>query len=128
MADRSRKVSGGNGATTKPEAPNLKSMLQKYLDSFVPDDDDLESAPTPSAIDTLDSDERLTLEYQGQTRTTTGVVRIMRESGNTESADLLEALHQTQETARKLLDDLKDLHKRKTGTYPKLAKARTSET
>jgi hypothetical protein len=51
----------------------------------------------------------------------------MRESGNPESADLLEALHQTQEAARKLLDELKDLHKRKTGTYPKLGKIRTSE-
>lgn len=121
MVDRSRHGSGGNGSTPKSETPNLKSMLQQYLESFVPDDA-LDSAPVPSATDTLDSAERITLEYHGQTRTTTGVVRSMRESGNTESADLLEALQQTQETARKLLDDLKDLHKRKTGTYPKLVK------
>ena len=40
MADHSRQGSGGNGASAKPTASNLKSMLQKYLETFVPDDND----------------------------------------------------------------------------------------
>jgi hypothetical protein len=56
MVDRSRQGSGGNGAIAKPETSTLRDLLQQYLDSFVPDADHLE-VPSPSAVDTLDSDE-----------------------------------------------------------------------
>jgi len=58
--------------------------------------------------------------YQGLARTTTGVVKIMREVGNTEAADLLEEMQLVNTEALRLLDSLRKLSKRKTGLYPKI--------
>jgi hypothetical protein len=118
MAEQHDSGSGGNGAAKKPPKTDIKGLLQKYLDSFTDEDqDDPDAEPTPSVVDSLDSEEKIALHYQGQLRTTTGIVKIMRENGDTESAELLEELRQTQESARQLLDQLKDLHQHRTGAY-----------
>ena len=109
MADQQSSSSNGNGAAKNQLEPDLKHLLQQYLDSLVNIDE--------SSASSVDSDGRLHMQYQGQYRTTTGIVKIMRESGKTESADLLEELRQTQESARQLLDKLQALHKHKTGAY-----------
>ena len=92
MADQRSSNSNGNGTVKDQLEPDLKCLLQQYLDSLVNIDDE----PSASSVD---SDGRLHMQYQGQYRTTTGIVKIMRESGKTESADLLEELRQTQESA-----------------------------
>lgn len=119
---------GGNGASKKVQESSFGGIIKQYLDDLTDEeektDPDLE-LDLPVDEDLVSKEEK-TMNYRGQVRTTTGIVRIMRESGNGESADLLEELRQTQESARQLLDQLKDLHHRRTGTYPSLPKQRSS--
>ena len=98
----------------------LNTLLQQCAEEVDPasrdEDQDFSEGPSPTELATQ------RLHYQGLYRTTTGIVRIMRASGNTESADLLEELRQTLEAAQQLLVQLNTLHKRKTGTpFPKIA-------
>ena len=121
---------GGNGKSNKARgdaSDSFDALVHEYLDGFVDEDTEEQSVQIDQDdqdeqedLDTdLEVDKKSTISYYGQQRTTTGIVKIMRANGNTESADLLEELRQTQESARQLLDQLRDLHHHKTGTYPR---------
>ena len=66
--------------------------------------------------------EDLTLEYNGMQRTTTGVIRLMRDDGKEVVASLLEEMRETCQEMQRSLDGLKRLHKRRTGHYPVITK------
>lgn len=53
-------------------------------------------------------------------RTTTGIIRIMRANGNNEAADLLEEIRGTAHSLSKRMDELSELHRRRTGSYPQV--------
>lgn len=133
MASQQSSGSGKNGSAKCATNPDLKSILQQYLDGVgsyldeheVRKEDSTDSNAASSLTDIWNCEERPQLQYNGQCHTTTGVVRIMRENGNVESADLLEELRQTQESARLLLNQLQALHKRKTGAYHRVPKKTT---
>lgn len=132
MSGRQSSKTGGDGTARKAPEPDIKSLLQQYLDSINAleqddDQDDTDPGCAKAVVDSLDSEERLTLHYQGHSRTTTGVVRIMLEDGNVEAVALLDELRKTQEDAHKLLNQLRELHRYKTGSYPRPVKRRLSE-
>jgi hypothetical protein len=129
MAEQRQAKSCSKGTAKHPSEPDLKVLLQQYLAGLADQEvtDANGTGPTLSMVASLDSEERLTPSHPGQPCTTTGVVSIMREDRNVESAALLAELQQTYEESQKLLTNLKDLHRRKTGTYPKPSKLRSSE-
>lgn len=117
--------------STRPDrSSSLSELLQRYLDEVEALDAD---TPVDAAADAelitpdpdAPGDSPMSGTYAGLQRTTTGVVALMRERGNDSSADLLETLRETEKAAEDLLNKLKDLHKKRTGTYPSVTITRT---
>jgi len=69
---------------------------------------------------------KLIQEDQQRIRSTTGVIKIMRANGDNEAADLLEEIRETTKEAKRLLDGLSGLHKKRTGQYPDLKALKAS--
>jgi len=132
MANHHGSDAGGNGASKQSvDPPALKDLIQDYLDAVDSDGADDEAVEdqkleVKEPAD-LSSDNKPTFQYHGLPRTTTGIVKIMRENGNAESADLMEELRQAQESAKQLLDRLKDLQRRKVKSSSKASAKQHSQ-
>jgi len=61
------------------------------------------------------------IKEEKRNHTTTGVIRIMRANGDDEAADLLEEIRGLTNDVSNVLDGLSELHKRRTGSYPRLS-------
>ena len=61
-------------------------------------------------------------EQEPYPKTVTGVIRIMHASGRRGEAEFWEELKETEEQAKRLLDSLQKLHRKKTGCYPTVPK------
>lgn len=96
------------------------------FDEFVTDvmpQDEIAALRVPTETGRL---EDLTLEYGGEQRTTTGVIRLMRDDGKEVIASLLEEMRETCQEMQRSLDGLKRLHKSRTGHYPVIEKRGSS--
>ena len=109
----------------------LHDLLQRYLEE---EEAEFGDAPITAGTDadmvTPDPDAppgegQRNMSQEGLQRTTTGVIALMREEGNVSSAELLETLKETASAADRLLNELRTLHKVRTGVYPTITITRT---
>lgn len=140
---------GSSDNGTKEDRQQILEITQDYIDAddfidltdfrdndFIEDDlDDIDTEVMPQdEIDALRVTaepgrlEDLKMEYGGMQRTTTGVIRLMRDDGKEVVAELLEEMREACAQAQRSLDGLKRLHKRRTGQFPRpVLKRETSE-